>query len=239
MRPRLTNTLLEFLTPWEITLALPQILLGDWKPATEKNRKVILLIPGFMTGDYSLLGLTTFCRWLGHDVVLSGIKSNSDCPRKTLDSLIKTLKVANIKYQKRVVVIGQSLGGFYARLLAINVPDKIEHVITLGSPIKDLKETTIFSLTMAADLITAIRGLGPRCLTESCPCGVPAELNLKPPDVPITAVYSHLDGIVHWKSCIDPDPQTNNCEVDASHLGMGINYDTYRIVADRLTLGPR
>jgi hypothetical protein len=51
---------------------------------------------------------------------------------------------------------------------------------------------------------------------------------------PVTVMYSNVDRIVPWRSCIDPDPSANNIEVTSTHLGMGIDPDVWRVVARQL-----
>jgi len=62
-----------------------------------------------------------------------------------------------------------------------------------------------------------------------------------PADVPATHVYSRTDGVVHWESCVDLGgaPTVENVEVMGSHVGMGVNADVYRVIADRLVLPRR
>ena len=57
------------------------------------------------------------------------------------------------------------------------------------------------------------------------------------PPVPLTAIYSKGDGVVHWSGCMekDEDAITQNIRVPGSHCGMGFNPIIYRIVADRLS----
>jgi hypothetical protein len=53
--------------------------------------------------------------------------------------------------------------------------------------------------------------------------------------MPTTSIYSRSDGIVAWPCCIQNDnPHTENIEVHASHVGMGMNPMVLRILADRL-----
>jgi hypothetical protein len=54
-------------------------------------------------------------------------------------------------------------------------------------------------------------------------------------------MYSRTDGVVHWESCVDPSGATTveNVEVTGSHIGMAVNADVYRVVADRLAMPPR
>ena len=51
---------------------------------------------------------------------------------------------------------------------------------------------------------------------------------------PVTVIYSKADRIVPWRSCMDPDPAANNIEVRSTHLGMGIDPDVWKVVADQL-----
>ena len=53
---------------------------------------------------------------------------------------------------------------------------------------------------------------------------------------PVTAIYSKNDGVVAWRACVDPDPNTRNVEVTSSHfgLGLGLDPDVLRAVAQTL-----
>ncbi len=52
---------------------------------------------------------------------------------------------------------------------------------------------------------------------------------------PVTVIYSKSDGVVGWRASLDPyNPQARNIEVECSHLGMGVNAQVWRIIADTL-----
>jgi hypothetical protein len=53
-----------------------------------------------------------------------------------------------------------------------------------------------------------------------------------PPGVGFVSVYSRSDGIVRWRSCLDPVAE--QVEVRASHIGMAVNAEVFRAVADTL-----
>ena len=53
-----------------------------------------------------------------------------------------------------------------------------------------------------------------------------------PDDVGYVAVYSRSDGIVQWRSCLDPEAD-ELVEVSASHCGMGVNAQAFLAVAGR------
>jgi hypothetical protein len=55
------------------------------------------------------------------------------------------------------------------------------------------------------------------------------------PPVPTTSVFSRTDGVVAWQCSLEKEgPHTENIEVEASHLGMGLNPMTFYAIADRL-----
>ena len=126
-----------------------------------------------------------------------------------------------------VSLIGWSLGGIYARELARDHPHLVRRVITLGSP---------FALTdprqSRADRTYrrhSAEHAGPR---------VPARERIAEPiGVPSTAVYSRLDGIVSWRTCIELQTSLHeNVEVRCGHLGFGVDPATLWLIADRLAI---
>jgi triacylglycerol lipase len=236
-RPGALDILGELRAPLEV-LAFPfRALRHPWPRPKTGDEKTVMLIPGFMAGDITLAPLARFCRWLGHRAEFCGIWSNARCPRATLDRLATRIRELSERDEAPVVVIGQSLGGVYARELAWRDPERIERVITLGAPINAPRDSCHRAVRALADSVAVIRGRREGCLTESCSCGLELSRRRAQP-VPVTVVYSRSDGIVHWSSCID---QTNSgmiehTEVMTSHVGMALSPDVFRIIADRLAM---
>jgi len=239
-RPSLLDALGEFRVPLEATIFWLGALGHPWPHARPRNSKVVMLIPGFMAGDVTLAPLANFCRWLGHRAVYAGILSNSECPRETMRKLNARLALAHEKFGQPIVVIGQSLGGVYAREMAREQPETVERVITLGSPLRQPRHAANLAVEAVARSVAALRGKAEGCLTESCKCGLLLS-DESPAHVPTTHVYSRTDGVVHWESCVDLSGATTveNVEVMGSHVGMGLNADVYRIIADRLAMPHR
>ncbi|MGA7869330.1 MAG: alpha/beta hydrolase [Candidatus Binatus sp.] len=234
------DTLGEFRVPLEASIYWIGAIVHPWPHVRSHNAKVVMLIPGFMAGDLTLAPLANFCRWLGHRAVYAGILSNSDCPRETMRKLNARLALAHEKFEQPIVVVGQSLGGVYARELAREQPEMVERVISLGSPIRQPRRHASLAVEVVAKSVAALRGRAQGCLSEECQCGVILS-DESPADVPATHIYSRTDGVVHWESCVDLSgtPTVENVEVMGSHVGMGLNVDVYRIVADRLAMPHR
>lgn len=239
-RPSLVNALFEFRFPVEAAALLWSYAIHHPRPQVDdSNRKIVMMIPGFMAGDLTLAPLAKFCEWLGHKTFFTGIWSNSRCPRETVLQLVRSLEEIHGSFG-RVVVIGHSLGGVYAQELAVRRPDLIERVITLGSPVRSAEDSCHALVLAAIRLISMLRGLDQGCLTSSCAC-LKDLVERDPGEVPSTAIYSRTDGVVHWESCVDPSgaATVENVEVTGSHIGMAVNADVYRVVADRLAMPPR
>jgi len=126
---------------------------------------------------------------------------------------------------RKVSIVGWSLGGVYARDLALQAPEMVRYVVTLGSPFaNDVRATNATRLYEAlsgeavendSELRNAIAGDLP---------------------VPTTSIYSRSDGIVNWRTCLlRASEAAENIEVHfASHIGLGVNAAALWAVADRL-----
>ena len=126
---------------------------------------------------------------------------------------------------RKVSLIGQSLGGIYARQIAKLMPDHVRDVITLGSPFACPPFATnawrVYEFASGMRVDDAL----------DHPAGPLSE----PPPVPTTSIFSRTDGIVAWQGCVDqPAPRVENIEVEASHCGMGFHPAIVYAVADRL-----
>lgn len=241
-RPTLLDALGEFRFPLEASLFWVKAFAHPWPHAAPGEGKIVLLIPGFMAGDMTLLPMANFLARLGHRPVLSGIWSNSKCPRETLEHLGWRLENVRENLDGDIAVVGQSLGGLYARELAHRYPDCLDRVITLGSPIRSPHSHANPAVEAVARGVATLRGKADGCLSESCQCGLAiTDDDYDDEQVPTTVIFSRSDGVVHWESCVDSSGSEliENVEVMGSHCGMGLNADVYRIIAERLVLPPR
>jgi triacylglycerol lipase len=239
-RPSLFDALGEFRVPYEAAVSWLSTFNYPWHHVDRAESKVVMLIPGFMAGDATLIPLAHFLRMLGHRTVFSGITSNSRCPRDTLRDLATRLTRAHDRFGQRIVLIGQSLGGVYARALARENPDLVERVITLGSPIRQLSDSANYAVATVVNSVAALRGKANGCLSENCQCGLKIT-DEAPVNVPTTVVYSRTDGVVHWQACIDRSGLKNveNVEILGSHCGMAVNVEAFRVIANRLEMRRR
>jgi triacylglycerol lipase len=197
----------------------------------------VVLIPGFLAGDVSL-GL--MARWLtriGHRPCRSSIRVNVDCTGRAVARLEKTLERAADKHGRQAALVGQSRGGTMARILAVRRPDLIDRIVCLGAPLTD--QFAVHPLVRAhVEAVAMLGSLGvPRTFSHGCRLGeccasAREELSAPFPALEFTSVYSRHDGIVDWRTCLDP--AARHVEVSASHIGMAVNAEVFRVLAAAL-----
>ena len=198
----------------------------------------VLLIPGFMAGDDSLGLMTKWLRRTGHHTRKAGLRANVNCSEATIQRVTERLEcLAEVRGQK-VAVIGQSRGGCIARVLAVRRPDLVSGIVTLGSPLVDA-----FAIHPLVRLqVYAVGALGtlgaPGLFRNSCRGGECCEqfwadlAGPFPKGVGFLSMYSKSDGVVNWRSCLDP--AAVHTEIDASHVGMAVSAHAYEGIAKAL-----
>jgi hypothetical protein len=121
-----------------------------------------------------------------------------------------------------VSLVGFSMGGLFARLMAARNPERVRQVVTVCSPVHDPAGSLWVPLE-------PFLGLWPGVDLR----GLLVELDA-PPRVPSTCIYSRDDGIVRWEHCRDATNPDDNIEVRGCHVTMPHNPEVLRILAARL-----
>lgn len=195
----------------------------------------VILVPGFMGSDRSLLEMHLWLGRMGYRSYLSGIGRNADCPDVLMDRLLETMARAQRETGRPVRLIGHSLGGLLARAAAVRQPQQVAQVITMASPFRRL---SAHPLVLA--LVSFVRG---KALerhfgnTEgSCDCSFLEAVEERiPRSVARAAIYTKSDPVVDWRDCVEADAALN-IEVSGTHVGLPINAQVYREVAQLLRM---
>jgi esterase/lipase len=220
--PSLALTLIEGRGVAE--LAATFALGGVLKQAPKGDGHPVFVMPGFLASDRSTVPLRTFLTEIGYDAHGWGQGQNLGRFYKMRTILEGEVAALYAKTGKKVSLVGWSLGGVFARYLALVMPDKVRSVITLGSPF-----AADIHATSAKKLYDLLSQEGP---------AKPGDLERIAGDLPVpnTSIFTKLDGIVNWKTCISkaaPNAETIEIRL-ASHVGIGVNPAAFWAVADRL-----
>ncbi len=188
----------------------------------------VIVLPGFVTSDRSTAILRAFLKQHGYAAHTWDLGRNlgpKAIGHQGEKLIARVLAVYEASGQK-VSLVGWSLGGVMARLVAKRIPRAIRQVITLGSPFSGSPKAS--NVWRAYEMLTGQR------VDDDHTKGQLHEVSAPPP-VPSTAIYSRADGVVAWQNCCEEiGPMSDNIEVYGSHCGLGINASVLYAVADRL-----
>jgi pimeloyl-ACP methyl ester carboxylesterase len=227
--PNFALMALELRAFWEFGAVLPTWpgLQRAPKSDAQGDGNSVIVFPGLSAGDLSTVPLRKYLDSLGY--VTQGWDQGLNLgPRPgVLEAARQQITDTFNQSGRKVSLIGWSLGGVYARELAKMMPEMVHCVITLGTPFAGSpKSTNAWRVYEFAS--------GRKTEIESSNFDLPTA-----PTVPTTSIYSKTDGVVAWQGSIQApcniNPHTENIEVFASHVGMGLNPSAWWAVADRLS----
>lgn len=203
-----------------LAVAAPQLLMQP-----RGNGEPVMVLPGFAASDKSTVPLRGYLSLLGYQVQGWGLGRNGGRVGDYLPIVAAEVRRLYEQTGTPVAMIGWSLGGVIAREVARDHPQTVSQVVTLGSPLVGGAKYTSFGKEYER------RGVN----LDDMEARIAAR-ELTPIRVPITSIYSKRDGIVGWQASIDRhNSHAEHIEVRATHLGLGISPDVFRIIARRLS----
>ncbi len=233
------------ITIWQEALFAADIVLLHASPVyyglgvPHGDGSAVVLVPGFLGTDSYLTQLHNWLSRIGYRPYFSGIGLNAECPNILIQQRLNTcIRKARVETERKIHLIGHSLGGIIARSVAGQQPDDIASVITLASPFRG---TVVHrSVLQAAEAVRKHilkehgSGVLPTCYTGKCTCNFLSSLKRRVPDSVLeTAIYTRNDGIVDWHYCLTGNPDAD-FEVSGTHIGLSFNASAYAVIANRL-----
>jgi pimeloyl-ACP methyl ester carboxylesterase len=199
---------------------------GLQKVAPRGDGHPVLVLPGLGASDVSTRLLRRFLAELGYQAIPWGMGRNRGLRPGMEHQMRARLQALYALHGQKISLIGQSLGGIFARELAKLEPHLVRQVITLGSPF-----TGHVRANNAVRLYEWLSGNR----VEEAEGNHPGRTRTTPP-VPTTSIYSKLDGVVAWRCAIEPSlTGAENIHLrGVSHLGMAASPAALYLLANRL-----
>ena len=186
----------------------------------------VLVLPGFLASSRSTRPLRQFLADLGYRAHRWKLGRNMGYGHALHDGMRDRTRELEVRYGRKVSLVGWSLGGVYARELAREMPDIVRQVISMGSPFRGLPSST--NLNRVFEIFSEVG-------YDDIPREFLRDMHVAPP-VPTTALYTRGDGVVAWQSTVELSdrPDVQNIHVGGTHLGLGFNPLVLWAIADRL-----
>ncbi len=187
---------------------------GRLGPRGPADGPKLMVVPGFVANDRTTHGLQRALAAAGYRVTGWGMGLNKGVKADTLEKLAE--RVEAFGGGGKVVLVGWSLGGVFARELAKRRPDLVEKVITMGSPFSgDPRGNNVWRL------YEWIAGHP----VDKPP--IETDLAHKPP-VPTLALWSRRDGIVSVACARGALGESDRqIELRCSHMGFAVSGRAY------------
>lgn len=192
---------------------IPQIVLAPLRGSATVPRtghgEPVLVIPGFLADDAATSVLRKSLDTAGYRAFGWKLGFNLGMRLGLIEKMIARMEQASAScHGAKLVLIGWSLGGIYARELARRRPDLVRLVMTMGSP---------FSGSLHDNHAWRIYEAINDHPVDNLP--VPVDFHTKPP-VRTLALWSPLDGVVAPQSSSgEPDQSDLRVELAVTHMG--------------------
>lgn len=175
------------------------------------SQKTVLVVPGLLSGDIYTFILRKYLQKKGYNALGWGLGINLG-RKKSLEIL--TNKIENLSKTKnqKIILIGWSMGGIFAREVAKSIPNSIEKIILLAAPFANLDAPN-----HARNVYDFFNRNEP--IDNDFKSQIP-----KPANLLTYSFFSKSDGMVPWQVCMEKEIDLHiNIEVNSSHFGMGAN----------------
>ena len=230
--PSVLSSLLE--TRIFVEMALLPTSLPLLIQAPQGDGHPVVLVPGFMAGESTLLALKLFLQNKGYDVHTWGLGRNVGFRGKHANALPQKIRYLHHSTGRKVSLVGWSLGGVFSLYGAETTQECVRSIITLGSPVSvDMMGNQSPPALKAMYRLVSHR-LGASAHLMQPRAKAMREHRRLP--IPTSCLYSLTDGVVPpQEATIDGDAALHeNIRVPGSHVGLGFNGIVMAIVADRL-----
>ena len=206
----------------EAAYLLPRAIygFGHLGPRGPEDGPPALVIPGFIANDRTTMELRRALAADGWRVHPWDMGWNMGVQADTVERL--KARMDAISPDAPMLVVGWSLGGVFARALALAHPERVKAVVTLGSPFSgDPRANNVWKLY---EMIAGHPVDNP-----------PIERRSDKPDVPTLAIWSRADGIIApaaARGLVEESDKT--VELNCTHMAFGVSRRAAKLVVHEI-----
>lgn len=223
---------LELRGPFELRmLKRSPLWRGEGVPAG--NGRPVLIIPGFLAAPKGAVALHHILNKAGWQAEVAAVGRNSGPAYVGLDAAESDLHRLEDSTGQPVTIVGHSRGGQFARVLAVRHPEVVQQIVVIGTPLL-VKYPDFAAVKLPAEVLD--RGWRAGAFGEVFPereSDVDRDRHADFPDgIDFVSIYSKTDGIVDWRTSIEP--AAHPVEISASHRGLLNSVPGVAAIADAL-----
>lgn len=188
-----------------------------------RNPQTVMIMPGFAAHPVRMRYLATRLEAAGHSTRRWGLGFNWGPNEARFERLAKRLGRIHERRGQKVVLIGWSLGGLFAREVAKRRPEAVAKVITMGTP---------FSGSPRANNLWRVYQFLTGHAVDAPPIEV--ELSVKPP-VETVALWSPNDAVVAPRCAAGWDGERDRAiALRCTHMGFSYDAQVIRTLLEEL-----
>jgi pimeloyl-ACP methyl ester carboxylesterase len=196
--------------PYTLPIILSPLRRAGGIAGVKGDGQPVLVIPGILSSDKSTALLRRTLDAAGYRAHASQLGFMTGVTPQVFACAEARLAAVAAQEGRKVVLLGWSLGGLYARVLAQRHPDLVELVMTLGTPFSGDRRAN--NAWRAYEAINDHKVDAPP---------VPDDPAVKPP-VPTIALWSRKDGVIAPASARGlPHERDAEVEVPFRHFALG------------------
>ncbi len=199
-------------------------------PLAHGNGRRVVFVSGYLAGAPGSRPIVDWLRSAGYYVDIAPMRGNIGASNTGVERIQQTLHSGN---HDTSILIGHSRGGQLARVAALRNPELVDQLITLGAPVRaHLPRNAALRASVEALRLVYQLPIGPKLDLRAHTL---YEEDLYAPfdvDVAWTTIWSKIDGVVEWQTCLDE--RARSIEVTASHVGLIASVSSFKAIASVL-----
>ena len=202
------------------------------------DRKLVVVIPGFMGNDFYLMPMLNWLRRVGYTAVRSSLNFSAGCMHRSCEEVKAQIDRHFTPEHRSVVLIGHSRGGAVAWALAAQMQEQVSHLVMLGAGIPGFQRSVesgthsirlggLTQMLLHANKLSR-RMLDPHCQFPSCECPFSDhEEHPLSPETALISIYGSDDLVIPEEAKM---MEGEIIHVRTAHVGLVYHPEVYRIL---------